>query len=78
MRAFSFLGFRQLCENHQYITPSEQALFLSILLQVAQKTDLVNRREKFSFSSVGILHALYNVKLSVKHENLLKEMCWND
>ena len=27
---------------------------------------------------VGVFHTLYNVQLSDKHENALKEICWND
>ena len=27
---------------------------------------------------MGIFHALYNVQLSDKYENVLKDMCWND
>ena len=26
---------------------------------------------------VGLLHAMYNVQLSDKYENILKGMCWN-
>ena len=32
----------------------------------------------FYFSLVGVFHALHNMQLSDKHENLLKYMCWND
>ena len=57
---------------------SEQALFLCIILQVAQKLDLVNEGETVSFHLVGIFHALYNLQLSDKYEKLLKEVRWND
>ena len=45
---------------------------------MAHNPNLVNTYDRFYFRPVGLLHALYNVKLSDKYENLLKDMCWND
>ena len=52
--------------------------FLLYNFQVAQNPNFVNTNGNFSFHPVFVFHALYNVKLSNKHENVLKEVCWND
>ena len=45
--------------------------FLCIVFQVAQNNDHANTSDKYYFHPVVVLHALYNVKLSYKHENVL-------
>ena len=44
---------------------------------MAQKTDNVNTKNTFSFHPVDVFHALYNVQLSDKYENILKDMFCN-
>ena len=43
-------------------------------------TDSVSRKhkQKVLFLSIGRLHALYNVRLSDKHEHKIQDMCWSD
>ena len=35
-------------------------------------------KRHFSFRLVGIFYEIYNVQISDKYENVLKDMCWND
>ena len=52
-------------------------IFFCIVLWLAQNKDHANTSETISFRPVVVLHALYNVQLSGKHEKLLQEICWN-
>ena len=36
------------------------------------------QNDKYYFHILGTLHTLYNVQLSYKYENVLKDMSWND
>ena len=58
--------------------PSYQDIFWCIFLQVVQNPKDLNTMYKIPFYPVGVFHALYNVKLRDKHENVLTDMCWND
>ena len=46
-------------------------------LQVAKNRDRIKRSDICSFLPMGVFYALYNMKLSDQHENILKEMCYN-
>ena len=51
---------------------------LCTVLQVSQNPNSVNTNNKFYFNPVGVFCELYNVQFSGKHENVMKEMYWNN